>query len=49
MVGRVASFAGVNVQGPQRTMDEAEAIVRPMLGNRAGYEGHLELVGDDRG
>jgi hypothetical protein len=48
MGGRVASFAGVNVRGPQRTMDEAEAIIRPMLENLAGYQGHLELVGDDR-
>jgi hypothetical protein len=29
-------------------MDEADAIIRPMLGNVAGYQGHLELVGDDR-
>jgi hypothetical protein len=28
--------------------DETEAIIRPMLGNLAGHEGHLELVGDDR-
>ncbi|MGH9251537.1 MAG: hypothetical protein ACRD0W_18745 [Acidimicrobiales bacterium] len=46
----MASFEGVNVKGPQRTMDEAEAeaIIRPMLENLAGYQGHLELVGDDR-
>jgi hypothetical protein len=44
----VAGFEGVNVRGPQRTTDEAEAIICPMLGNLAGYEGHLDLVGDDR-
>jgi hypothetical protein len=48
MVGRVASFEAVNVQEPQRTMDEDEAIIRPMLENLAGCQGHLELVGDDR-
>jgi hypothetical protein len=30
-------------------MDEADAIIRPMLRNVAGYQGRLGLVGDDRG
>lgn len=47
MVARVASFEGVNVQEAERTMDEAEAIVRPIIENLAGYQGHLELVTPD--
>jgi uncharacterized protein YmfQ (DUF2313 family) len=44
MVARVASFEGVNVQEAERTMDQAEAVIRPLVENLAGYEGHLELV-----
>jgi hypothetical protein len=44
MVARVASFEGVNVQEGERTMDQAEAIIRPLLENLVGYRGHLELV-----
>ena len=44
MVARVASFEGVNVQEAEKTMDQAEAIIRPLVGNLAGYQGHLELV-----
>ena len=47
MVARVASFEGVNVQVAQQTMDEAEAIIRPIVAGLAGYEGHLELVSPD--
>jgi len=44
MIARVASFEGVNVQVAERTMDEAESIIRPMVEKLAGYQGHLELV-----
>jgi hypothetical protein len=43
MVARVASFEGVNVQAAERTMDQAEAILRPIVENLAGYQGYLEL------
>jgi hypothetical protein len=44
MVARVASFEGVNAQEAERTMDQAEAIVRPLVEGLAGYQDHLELV-----
>lgn len=44
MVARVASFEGVNVQAVERTMDQAEAILRPIVENLAGYRGYLELA-----
>jgi hypothetical protein len=44
MVARVASFEGVNVQEAERTMDQGEAIIRPIIEKLAGYQGHLELV-----
>jgi len=47
MVARVASFEGVNVQAAESTMDEAEAIIRPLVENLAGYQGHLELLTAD--
>ena len=46
-VVRVATFEGVNAQQAESTMDEAEAIIRPMLENLPGYQGHLELISDD--
>jgi hypothetical protein len=47
MIARVASFEGVNVQMAEKTMDEAESIIRPMVEELAGYQGHLELVASD--
>lgn len=44
MVARVASFEGVNVQEAERTMEQAESTIRPIVENLAGYQGHLELV-----
>ena len=44
MVARVATFAGVNVQEAERTIDQAEAAVRPMVEGLAGYQGHTELI-----
>lgn len=47
MVARVASFEGVNVQEAERTMEQAEEIIRPLVDNLAGYQGHLELLAPD--
>lgn len=47
MIARVASFEGVNVQEAQRTMDEAEAIIKSLVEPLPGYEGHLELATHD--
>ncbi len=44
MVARVASFEGVNAQEAEKTMDQAEAIIRPLVESLDGYQGHLELV-----
>jgi hypothetical protein len=44
MVARVASFEGVNVEAAERTMDQAEAIIRPLVEPLEGYQGYLELV-----
>lgn len=44
MVARVATFEGVNVQEAERTMDEAEAAVRPLVEGLAGYQAHMELI-----
>ena len=47
MVARVASFEGVNVQAAERTMDQAESIIRPLMEALDGYQGHLELLASD--
>ena len=47
MVARVASFEGVNVEAAERTMDQADSIISPLLEGLAGYRGHLELVASD--
>lgn len=44
MIARVASFDGVNVDVAEKTTDQAEAIIRPLLEGLAGYEGHLHLL-----
>jgi len=44
MVARVATFEGVNVQEAERTMDEAEAAVGPLIEGLAGYDGHMQLI-----
>jgi hypothetical protein len=44
MIARVASFEGVNVQEAERTMGEAEAVIRSLVENLAGYRGQLELL-----
>ncbi len=47
MIARVASFEGVNVQAAQDTMEQAEAVIRPMVEGLKGYEGAMELVSPD--
>ena len=47
MIARVAIFEGVNVEAAQATMDEAEAIIRPMLQALPGYQGVTELASAD--
>ena len=47
MIARVSSFEGVNVEEAERTMDQAEAIIRPMMDDLAGYKGHLERLSPD--
>ena len=46
MVARVAMFEGVNMQEAQRTMDQADAIIRELVEGLAGYAGHLDLASD---
>jgi hypothetical protein len=47
MIARVASFEGVNIEAARGSMDEAEAIIRPMLEGLAGYSGGLELFAEN--
>jgi hypothetical protein len=47
MVARVAIFEGVNMDAAQASMDEAEAIIRPMVNALAGYQGVMELAAAD--
>lgn len=44
MIARVAAFEGIDVAAAQASMDEATAIIRPMVQALAGYEGSLELA-----
>jgi hypothetical protein len=44
MIARVATFEDVNVEEVDRTMGEAEAIMRPMVEGLAGYAGYLDLM-----
>jgi hypothetical protein len=43
MIARVANFEGIDIGQAQRTFDEAEATIRPLVAGLAGYRGHLEL------
>jgi hypothetical protein len=47
MVARVATFEGVNMQEAQRTMDQADAIIRELVEGLAGYSGRLDLATQD--
>jgi hypothetical protein len=47
MVARVASFEGVNIEVAERSMDDVEALVGPLVTGLAGYEGHTHLLSPD--
>jgi hypothetical protein len=47
MVARVAMFEGIDIQEAQRTMEQADAIIRPLVQGLAGYAGHLDLATED--
>ena len=47
MVARVAIFEGINVEAAQASMDEAEAIIRPIVQALPGYQGMRELASQD--
>jgi hypothetical protein len=47
MVARVAKFEGIDIQEAQRTMEQADAIIRPLVQGLAGYAGHLDLATQD--
>ena len=49
MVARVAIFEGVDVEAAQATMEEAEAIIRPMVEALPGYQGITELASAEGG
>ena len=44
MVARVATFEGVNVEAATRTLEQAEAVVRPMIDQLPGVQGFMELM-----
>jgi hypothetical protein len=46
-VARVAIFEGVNMEAAKATMEEAEAVIRPIVQGLAGYEGTRELASAD--
>ncbi|HZD87625.1 MAG TPA: hypothetical protein VE088_06435 [Gaiellaceae bacterium] len=47
MVARVARFEGVDAEEAQRTMAEAEAVIRPLVEGLPGYRGQLQLLAAD--
>jgi len=44
MVARVARFEGIDVAKAQETMDEAEAIIRPLVEGLPGFAGRMDLA-----
>ena len=47
MVARVAMFDGIDVEEAQRTMPEADKIIRPLVQGLDGYQGQLDLATQD--
>ena len=47
MVARVARFEGIDIARAQETMEEAEAVIRPMVEGMAGYAGRMDLATTD--
>ena len=44
MFARVASFEGVDFAAAEETLEQAEAIGRPLIEGLAGYRGNFELA-----
>ena len=44
MVARVARFEGIDIAKAQETMEQAEAIIRPMVEGLSGYAGRMDLA-----
>jgi hypothetical protein len=44
MVARVARFEGIDIAKAQETMDQAEAVIRPLVENLAGFAGRMDLA-----
>src|SRR4029079_12256100 len=44
MVARGARFEGIDIAKAQETMDEAEAIIRPLVEGMAGFAGRMDLA-----
>jgi len=44
MVARVARFEGIDIAKAQETMDQAEAIIRPLVEGMAGFAGRMDLA-----
>ena len=44
MVARVAMFEGINVEEAQKSMPEADAIIRELVEPLPGYQGELGLA-----
>jgi len=44
MVARVARFEGIDIAKAQETMDQAEAIIRPMVEGLPGFAGRMDLA-----
>jgi hypothetical protein len=47
VVARVATFEGINLEAAEQTMEQAEAIIRPMVESLNGYQRRLDLVSGD--
>jgi hypothetical protein len=47
MVARVAIFEGIDIAAAQSTMDQAEAIIRPLVEGLTGYAGRTDLATQD--
>jgi len=44
MVARVARFEGIDIAKAQERMDQAEAIIRPLVEGMAGFAGRMDLA-----
>jgi hypothetical protein len=49
MVARVAVFEEMDMEAAQASMDEAEAVIRPLVQGLSGYAGRFDLASPDGG